>query len=625
MATKTVLYKKHRIVLDDSNSLGTGGEATVILHGKEALKIYHEPSQQRAKKLQDFIKLNLKLPDNVARPVELVYNVHSEIIGFAMPAAKNCKEAIRLSNKKTRTTEQISTNDVIRFFEHMKYTLDLMHKCGLFVADFNDLNVMYNDKFLSVFIDVDSYQFGQHPCPVGTELFLDPSLYGVDLSEKPYFSKETDWYSFAVMLFKSLLWTHPYGGVHDTCQSLIERAKQKITVLDTGVIYPRIALKPETLSQELLDHFHTVFKLGKRPDMSLSLLTEHVNSFEKCNQCKVYYHRSRGRCPMCFGTTVQQPADVTLIMVKHTIDTDKCKVDALFTTEGIILFSKVLEDKRIILIEYTGHETALRIISSDGNTVSNYKLWTGHIKDVKYDFFKNYLVIGLDSEIMIFETDISEQLKPIAKTTTMKFDDVLIFGCSETKLYRLTDQALLSSEIINNSIVDTVITQTLHNQTWFKIGSSGLGFGFFRIFDKYYHFVFSPKGRYEVEILKINEKLIETVVEISKDTVLFLQKTLNNGRTYSYQYLINSSGKVVSTKAEESLGSQLLKTLQGKFLLGSSIIHPTDAGIVIERKGALTLKKETAKYVDSGCSLFLYKDGMLVISEHKVEFLRLIK
>ncbi len=624
MATKSVIFQNHKILLNDSNSLGTGGEATVILHDKYALKIYHKPTAIHTKKLKDFIELNLTLPDNVARPLDLVFNSKYDVIGFAMLAAKKCKEAIGLSNKKTRRVEQITTNDIVTFFQHMKLTLDILHSNNLFVSDFNDLNVLYNKKFLSVFIDVDSYQFGSYPCPVGTEQFLDPSLYGVDLSKKLYFTKETDWYSFAVMFFKCLLCTHPYGGVHSTYQSIVDRAKHKITVFDTGVIYPSIALKPETLSQELLDYFHTVFKVGKRPELPLSLLTSHLNSFKKCNQCNIFYYKGRGKCPMCYGTTVQPAVDVTQIITSHSVEDDKCIVEIMFKTEGAILFSKVLGDGRIVLIEYTGKETVLRVISHDSK-LSCYTLWSGHVKQVKYDFFKNYLVVGIDDEVMIFETSFNDKLKPVTKTTSMKFDGELVFGCSNDKLYRLTDQVLLSSEIINNNLIDTVVTQSMHNQTWFKIGNNGLGFGFFRVFEKYYYFVFSPKGKYEVPILRINEKLIETVVEVSKTEILLLQKTINNGRTYSYQYIISDIGQIFSFKSEESVGSELLKNLAGKILLGSSIVHPTDAGIVIERQDKLTLKKETAKYVDSDCSLFLYKDGILSISEHKVEFLRLIK
>lgn len=624
MTTKTVIYKKKKITLDDSNALGTGGEATVILHGNEALKVYHNPSVARGKKLLDFIKLGVRLPDNVAAPLDLIYDTNSNIIGFSMPvAAKKCKEAICLSNKKIRLKEQINSNHVITFFEHNKKTTDIIHANGLIIGDNNDLNVLYTDNFLSVFIDVDSFQFGKYPCPVGTDQFIDPMLYGIDLSKKPYFSKETDWYSFAVMLFKSLLWAHPYGGTHDTLDSLVARAKQKVTVFDSGVIYPRVALKPETISQELLDYFHRVFKLGERPDLPVALLSSHKNSFIQCNKCNKFFYRGRGQCPMCFVPIVQPSISISPIATTHKIDEDKCLSENLFKTEGTILFSKIMKDKRIILVVFSGRQTDLHILH-ENDRVSTYKLWDGHVRNVKYGFFKDFLVIGRNDELMVFSVE-NTRLFAVAKTTTTTFDGTLMFGCSDEKLYRLTDQTLLSTEVFQGQLVDTVVTQTLQNQTWFEIGETGLGLSYFRVFEEYYYFVFSKKGRYEIQIPKLNGKLIEVVVEISVNTVLLLQKTLYNGRTYSHFYLIDEMGTILETKTEESINSELLKNLQGKCLIGSSVMHPTDAGVVIERHQQLTLKKETANYVDSSDALFIYKDGILVVSDHDVNFLRLIK
>jgi H/ACA ribonucleoprotein complex subunit 3 len=622
MTTKTLIFNKEKIQVDDKDSLGTGGEATVVLYKKHALKIYHNPSPQRAKKLKDFIDLKLTLPDNIACPLDLVYDEKSNIVGFSMHVAKKCKEAVYLSNKKNRNQEQITPNEIITFFKHMLETLQVLHTNNIVVGDYNDMNVLYNNSFLSVFIDVDSFQFGKYPCAVGTEQFLDPRLYGVDLSLKQYFSKETDWYSYAVMLFKCLLLTHPFGGVHNTLQTIVDRAKNKISVFDSSVVYPRIAIKPETLSIELLDYFDKIFKLDQRIELPMSLLDSHKNSFVKCNVCNNYYYKGRGKCSVCFVPIVQPTVNIQQIVVTQDIHDDFCICDILFQTEGTILFSKVLDDNRIIVIEFNGMQTNLHIISDKDK--KDFKLWSGHTKDVQYDFFKNYLVLGVNDELQIFEVTLS--LQPVLKTTTLKYDGYLIFSCSSTKLYRLAEQTLLSSEIFGKNIADTVITQTLQNQTWFKVGRTGLGFCFFRVFNQYHYFVFSPKGRYEFSLPKIEGKIIEVDAEISISTVLFLVKSLHpDGRTYSHYFLIDDTGKVIDTMTTTSINSETMRNITGKTLAGSSIIHPTDVGIVIEKHKQLSLKKQTEKYVDSSDTTYLYKDGILVVSEHKVSFLRLIK
>jgi hypothetical protein len=224
---------------------------------------------------------------------------------------------------------------------------------------------------------------------------------------------------------------------------------------------------------------------------------------------------------------------------------------------------------------------------------------------------------------MVFE--VTKTMKALEKTTTMKFNNELMFSCSENRLYRLTAQVLSYLEVYNNQLVETVVTQTLENQTWFEIGLSNLGISFFRIFDKYHYFVFSSKGKYEVAIPKYDGKIIETFAKISETTVLLLQKTLFKGRTYSHYFLIDITGTILEQKSEESLNSETMKNLQGKILLGSAIFHPTDNGIVIERKKQLVLKSETKKYINSENELFIYKDGLLVVSDHIVNYLRLSK
>ena len=338
---KNVKYENLIISLDEKNSLGAGGEATVIAHNNLAFKLYHDPTPDRIKKLTNFLKLPLKLSNNVASPINIVYDEKGNPIGFTMPIFKQCKEVSFVSNKKYRTTQQITSNEVIKLFLNIKETLDSIHSSTLVIGDFNDLNVLFSKQYKSVFIDVDSFQFGKFPCIVGTELFLDPVLYGVNLSKKPSFSKETDWYSFAVMLFKSLLLTHPYGGNHKTVNTLYDRAQKKLTVLEKDVIYPTIALNPDTISDELLDYFHKMFSLGQRNELPITYLKNLENNFLQCNLCNTYYFSGRGKCPNCFKTTKAPQVDPSQLIMTNQTDNRKCVSQVLFETDGSILFSKV--------------------------------------------------------------------------------------------------------------------------------------------------------------------------------------------------------------------------------------------------------------------------------------------
>ena len=251
----TVVYtqSQERIVLDDKDLIGVGGEGSVFRdpHNINSLiKVYENPTRQHGQKLTDFISRKFKLPKNIAAPTEVTFNNHGKIIGFRMPFFKGTSPFRKLSDRKHCLKEGISAKKIIDLHLQKIDILNTIHPQGLVEGDLNDLNTLFKDN-QTIGIDIDSWQFGSWPCGVATENFLNPRLYGVDLSQKAYFTPEDDWYSFAVLLHRGLLKVHPYGGTHPTVNNLPTRAQKRITVHDKGVIYPAVGLKPEVISDDL--------------------------------------------------------------------------------------------------------------------------------------------------------------------------------------------------------------------------------------------------------------------------------------------------------------------------------------------------------------------------------------
>src|SRR6185369_28895 len=115
---------------------------------------------------------------------------------------------------------------VTELFRALAAGLTQLHAAGVIAGDLNDGNVLARgaEPYL---IDADSMQLAGLPCPVAHERFLDPRLYGIDLSAKPVFDQGSDWYAFAVMLFNSLLYVHPFGGVHTSLPTPQRRAEAR--------------------------------------------------------------------------------------------------------------------------------------------------------------------------------------------------------------------------------------------------------------------------------------------------------------------------------------------------------------------------------------------------------------
>jgi len=615
-----VIYQGATIAIDSKKTIGSGGEAIIVKYNKLAFKIYHDPTIQRAKKLADFIKSNFQLPSNVMAPIDLLYDAHNRVVGFAMNIASGCKDVKNLLDVNFRSQQQINTSDVIQCFAQSKSILDTLHNIGLIVGDFNDLNELFDASLVPYFIDVDSFQFGKYPCVVGTEEYIDPMLYGIDLTKKPTFTKETDWYSFNVMLFRALLFVHPYAGVHRQYKSLFTRASNAIWIFDSNVIRPKVAIHPETLDDDLLHHFSNIFCKKQRLDLSVQKLQDISSTFIKCNKCGVYFSNTRQKCPQCQKVIPQPVIDLSNIINKKQIGKETCSICNLFETTGAILFLKIIDNEKLIIVYYEDNVTHCKYISS--TFVCECKIWDGLSKTAKFDFFEPYcLVIHVDNHLMLFNIS-TNALVPITSTFTTEYSGEAVFSSSRNHLYRLTSNAVLSGELSNGHFIEHEVVSALEDQTWIAVSQNDLGFGFYRTFNKYLFFVFSKKGRYELTALpELKGQLIDFDVKMSVNTILLLRKNLNNGRTYSHWHIINDEGTILETKSEESISSDLLKNIYGKAFAGSIIIHPTDAGVAIEKHGDVSLKVSTAEFVTSSNQLYLYKQGLLVRSMNKVSYI----
>ena len=88
-----------------------------------------------------------------------------------------------------------------------------LHAAGVVIGDCNDLNVLVDGRRVHL-IDVDSYQFGGFACPMFSERFVDPRLCDAQqlVPVRPH-DADSDWFAFAVMVFRSLLGVGPWGGV----------------------------------------------------------------------------------------------------------------------------------------------------------------------------------------------------------------------------------------------------------------------------------------------------------------------------------------------------------------------------------------------------------------------------
>src|SRR3989338_7033947 len=246
-----VYLKGKRIRLTPNMLVGQGGEADIYNIGNgQVLKVYKPPTHpdfagmpelqkaasarlnEHQKKLRQFPR---GLPDTVITPQELVTDkTGATIVGYTMRFIDQAEVLARLNERSFRSQvpSQITKERVI----DLHHTVSKVHKLGVVIADFNDLNaLMKGDKVYLV--DADSMQFGPYFSLLYTEKFVDPLLCDAN-AVRPILitphNTDSDWYAYAVMLMEAFLMVDPYGGVY--------RPKGKPTIVHTSRPLKRITV-----------------------------------------------------------------------------------------------------------------------------------------------------------------------------------------------------------------------------------------------------------------------------------------------------------------------------------------------------------------------------------------------
>lgn len=304
-----VLVNGELWTLDPRRTLGAGGEAVVLLHGRGkqrcAVKLFRDPSDEKQAKLEALMAGG-PWPACVVAPTALALEPGSgRAVGFTMPLLEGGEPIALLSRAPWRAARGLGRKGVAELVTRLGECLAAIHGAGLVVGDLNDQNEMVDAKGGVWFIDADSFQIGRLSCAVASELFLDPLLYGPDpaspcLSAEPRrFSAASDWYAFAVIAFRSLTGIHPYGGAHPTLGTIAARARARVSVFDASVNLPTPAREGiATLTRALRDQFERGFAASEREVFDLRTLRAFALEIVRCS-CGLELPASRLPCPRC--------------------------------------------------------------------------------------------------------------------------------------------------------------------------------------------------------------------------------------------------------------------------------------------------------------------------------------
>lgn len=593
----SVSIEGRRVDLDPGQVLGVGGEATVYRHDTLAVKIYHGVDKSLPRDQQDAARRLLELrfeklqafpplgPEVVA-PKAIVQDRRKRPIGYAMPIVHGGFEIARLAKRRHREG-LIDNARVMRIFGRLADILEALHRAGVVVGDLNDGNVLVVGDDVRL-IDVDSMQFGRWPCPVAHERFLDPSLYGVDLSAAPRFSPANDWYAFCVLLFSTLLYVHPFGGVHPSIATFLRRAAAGASLLSAIVKRPKSAADPAVLPDALKDVFLATFERGARGPVPVGLFAV------RWSRCPCGTEHAHAVCPLCLSSGTVSPRPVVR---NH----GRCRVTDVFETTGRILVARVQGKLRWLesrdgWLYRDGHRA---LDAQDPGPTARY--------GVEYDT----TWIGLGDRL------VHAGPNGLGRAPCGTFEGESAFAASSAGVTRVDGDHLV------DHATGLRIGPIVPGTTWIAQGAE-LGFGFYRVGLVTKSFVFRPgrAGLVFVDLPSITGRVRYADAVFDANTVAVSLVTEESGRIRSRLHVLRADGQVLGTLDGRPDSNRVLAAPGGRVVMGGRVLTATEDGLVLlsVAQGVVaedTCFTDTEPFVAADTRLLLAPGGAVFAVGHR--------
>ena len=160
--------------------ISSGGEGSIYdTNTKYVAKIYNKQSLtiRKLKKIQLIISKKFEFP-GICFPVEELTNKYGEFVGYLMQRASGVELQKSLFIKplflkRFPNWKKIDTvNLSLTILEKIKY----LHERNIIMGDINPANILVVSPQEVYFVDTDSYQIEDYPCPVGTINYTAPEI-----------------------------------------------------------------------------------------------------------------------------------------------------------------------------------------------------------------------------------------------------------------------------------------------------------------------------------------------------------------------------------------------------------------------------------------------------------------
>ena len=204
-----------------TKKIGEGGEGSVFETSLGKTSDYVAKIYARSKLIDTKIeKLKLMMSKSIALrgvcfPVAIIKNEKKEPVGFLMPRAKGVElgKSVFMPKLLQQKFPSWTRRDTIQLCITILEKIEHLNNRGIILGDINGQNILVVSPTEVYFVDCDSYQIGNYPCPAGTVHFTPPEAQGKDYSTFLR-TQAMENFAIATLLFMIMLpGKSPYASV----------------------------------------------------------------------------------------------------------------------------------------------------------------------------------------------------------------------------------------------------------------------------------------------------------------------------------------------------------------------------------------------------------------------------
>ena len=269
-----LVYDKVKTPIRLTEKISEGGEGCVYNTSKSGgavAKIYFDKklTSHKQSKIDALIASGL-LIEGVCFPTAHLYNSKGAFVGYLMPKADGKKLDVSVFKGERgmgRCFASWTRQDLVSLAISILTIIKKIHKSGILIGDINGSNILVKSPTEVYFVDTDSFQINDYPCPVGTMEFTAPEIQGKNYNS---FLRTigNENFAVAVLLFRLMMFgLNPYAqqdgaGIEHNIRTgdfsfpYKEKSNNKIPKGDWCYFWSHLFFK-------LKEHFYYTFRKGE--------------------------------------------------------------------------------------------------------------------------------------------------------------------------------------------------------------------------------------------------------------------------------------------------------------------------------------------------------------------------